>query len=625
MPHVYCLRDPVLVALHATSDSLIALSYLLIPLALIILVRPRQDLAFRSAYILFGVFILACGATHILGVVTLWHPVYRLEGIVKAVTAVASAGTAVLLFRLLPKAAELRAPAEWKQELADRRRAEEEIRTLNAELEQRVRERTLQLEAANRNLAEFAATLDKAQVIVQRLDGTILFWNSGAESLYGWPRQEAVGRKSHELLESEFPQPLEEIQAALLEHGTWTGEFQQTCRDGSAIWVASTWALHRNAEGEPMSVVKVNNDITALKRTSEALRTSEATVRSLFENASQGILTVDREGRIVDANAMMQKLFGYEHSELIGASVEMLVPESLRSRHIRHRANYVLKPDVRPLGIGLDLVAHRKDGSEFPVEISLSYVADSQKPLAMAFVSDISARKQANEERESLIARLEGALSEKTVLLKEVHHRVKNNLAVIAGLLGMQADNLHDGPAIVALKENQQRVLSMALIHEYLYANEHLDRVNFGKYVQELVSELCGSYAMESDLISVRINVEEIDLPVHRAIPCGLILNELLSNTLKYAFPRGQRGEITVKFARLDSGVLSLLCQDDGVGMPEGFDWQNSQSLGLRIVRILASQINGELTLDGAGRGTRFELRFSGERGESREQTIRKG
>jgi PAS domain S-box-containing protein len=616
MPHIYCLRDPVLVALHAISDGLIALSYFLIPLALILLVRRRRDLAFRWAYILFGVFILACGATHVLAIITLWYPVYRLEGLVKAITAIASACAAVLLFRLLPQALDFSGPAEW-QEIEDRRRAQGQIMILNANLEERVRERTLQLEAANQNLAEFAAILDKAQLIIQKLDGTILYWNSGAESLYGWPRQEAVGRKSHELLESELPQPLEEIQTALLQHGSWAGEFEQKCRDGSTIWVASSWSLHRNASGEPVSVLKVNNDITPLKRTTEALRISNATARSLFENASQGILTADREGRIVDANAMLLKLFGYERSELMGASVEMLVPESLRDRHVGHRANYALKPSVRPMGIGLDLVAHRKDGSEFPVEISLSYVADPQSLLAMAFISDISARKQANQERESLIRRLESALSEKTVLLKEVHHRVKNNLAVIAGLLGMQADTLHDELAIVALKENQQRVLSMALIHEYLYATEHLDRVNFGKYVQQLVNELCGSYAIQSDLVGVTINVEEIDLSVHRAIPCGLILNELLSNTLKYAFPGGRRGNITVQFGRLTSGGLWLSCQDDGVGMPESFDWQNSRSLGLRIVKILAKQIDGELTLDCNGGGTRFELRFSSDRSEN--------
>jgi PAS domain S-box-containing protein len=496
----------------------------------------------------------------------------------------------------------------------------EECRRANAELENTARERTLQLEAANAQLAELTATLDKAQTIIQKLDGTILFWNSGAESLYGWPRQEALGRKSHELLETELPQPFEEIQAELLRHDSWTGEFRQRCRDGTIIWVASYWALHRNAAGEPVSVVKVNNDVTALKYTSEALRTSEATTRSLFENASQGILTADREGRIVDANATVHELFGYGPAELIGARMELLLPERFRVRHIGHRSAYAQQPHSRPMGLSMDLVGLRKNGTEFPVEVSLSYIEERHGGLSMAFISDITARKQAHQEREGvMISQLEDALSEKTVLLKEVHHRVKNNLAVIAGLLGMQADTLDDPKASVALAESQQRVLSMALIHEYLYSTERLDRVNFGRYLEQLANELCASYAIKADLVTIAVDAEEIDVPVHRAIPCGLILNELLSNALKYAVPNGRSGEIHVRFARLPSGLLSLSCQDGGVGMPENFDWKNAKSLGLRIVGILVKQIDGEITLDRSKAGTRFELRFPASSGAASE------
>jgi len=215
-------------------------------------------------------------------------------------------------------------------------------------------------------------------------------------------------------------------------------------------------------------------------------------------------------------------------------------------------------------------------------------------------------------ERERLIDNLKGALSEKTVLLREVHHRVKNNLAVVAGLLGMQANAAASEPTNTALAESQQRVLSMALIHEYLYATEYLDRVNFGKYLEQLANQLCVSYAIESDLVGIGIEAEEIELPVHDAIPCGLILNELLSNALKYAFPDGRSGKIRIHFYRLQSGELSLSCHDDGVGIPESFDWQNPKSLGLRIVSILTKQIDGELTLDRSSSGTRFELRFPG-------------
>lgn len=458
---------------------------------------------------------------------------------------------------------------------------------------------------------EYAAALEQTHAIVQDLNGTIVNWTRGAEAMYGWTRDEALGCNSHELLDVCLPQPLEKIRAALLETGNWTGEFQQRCRDGTKIWVVGRWTLLRDAAGEPLSVIKLNNDITALKNSESALRASEATARSFFENATPGILTADREGRIVDANAMAIGLFGYPREELIGSPAEMLLPEALRDRHIGHRAGYALRPRARPMGQGMDLVARRKDGSVFPVEISLSFVAEHQGGgLVIAYISDISARKQSEQERENLIRRLESALAEKTVLLKEVHHRVKNNLAVIAGLLGMHAEAMDGDRSARALEESQQRVASMALIHEYLYSTEHLDRVNFGKYLEELAHELFVTYALEPELISVTVDAEEIDLGVHRAIPCGLIFNELFSNALKYAFPDGRNGRISICFARLESGDLVLSCADDGVGIPATFDWQNSQSVGLRVVRILAGQIDGTLTLDRTGGGTRFELTF---------------
>jgi PAS domain S-box-containing protein len=346
-----------------------------------------------------------------------------------------------------------------------------------------------------------------------------------------------------------------------------------------------------------------------LKRTGDALRASEARARSLFENAGQGILTTDVEGRIVDANAMVERLFGYTPSELIGSSVEMLLPPALRRRYAgyRSRARY---PNARHVRQGMDLIALRKDGAKFPVEVSLSFVGEQHDGLSIAFVSDITARKKAEREREDLIARLEDALGEKTVLLQEVHHRVKNNLAIIAALLGMQSSAIEDDRAKVAFEASQHRVLSMARIHEFLYATKNLDRVAFRKYLEKLTGELCDSYSVSTS-INVSIEAEDIDLPMDQAIPCGLILNELLSNTLKYAFPEGRAGSIVVRFVRLSSGTLSLSCSDDGIGMPETFHWGTAKSLGLRIVRILSKQIDGELTMHSGSGGTKFELRFN--------------
>ena len=184
----------------------------------------------------------------------------------------------------------------------------------------------------------------------------------------------------------------------------------------------------------------------------------------------------------MDVNATVQTIFGYSSSELIGAPVEMLLPKSLRKRHAAHRAEYHLQPRARAMGQGMDLLARRRDGTEFPVEISLCYLAGDQDGLSMAFISDITTRRRADKEREEMISSLNGALSEKTVLLKEVHHRVKNNLAVIAALLGMQAKILEDEQAKFVGESRKDSVDGSDLLHEFLYATEHLDKVAFGKY-----------------------------------------------------------------------------------------------------------------------------------------------
>lgn len=335
---------------------------------------------------------------------------------------------------------------------------------------------------------------------------------------------------------------------------------------------------------------------------------SEAGARLLFDKACQAIVSIDREGFILDANPMAERLFGYKIAELKCMSVDALIPESMRGRHRDLREEYERRPRTRTMGIGMDLVAHRKDGSDFPVEIGLSHLPE--EGITVAFISDISQRKKASQERETLILRLESALGEKTVLLKEINHRVKNNLSVISALLGMQADEIENEQARSALSDSQQRVLSMALVQEYLYADEHLDRVNFGKYMRQLADQIGAAWMVDPDRIRVSVEAEEVDIPVTRAIPAGLILNELLSNAFKHAFPDGRSGNIDLRFTKLDARCVSLSCQDNGVGIPEGFDWQHAESLGLRIIQILAKQIDGTLTLDRTRGGTRFEILF---------------
>lgn len=201
-------------------------------------------------------------------------------------------------------------------------------------------------------------------------------------------------------------------------------------------------------------------------------------------------------------------------------------------------------------------------------------------------------------------------LREKEVLLKEVHHRVKNNLQVISSLVGMQAEGTRDETVREVLEDVTYRVRSMALVHEKLYQSESLASINFAEYTRSLLNYLWRAHGSAVESVGLTLDLEPVSLPVDTAIPCGLILNELAGNALKHAFRGRTEGEVTVTLHEAGDGRISLSVGDDGVGFPAGFDWQQAGSLGLRLVQMLAGQLRADVTIGSEG-GTRFEITFS--------------
>jgi len=214
---------------------------------------------------------------------------------------------------------------------------------------------------------------------------------------------------------------------------------------------------------------------------------------------------------------------------------------------------------------------------------------------------DITERKRAEEQ-------LRVALKEKEVLLKEIHHRVKNNLAVISSLLNMQSKYIKDRKTLEVFRESQNRVKTMALIHTKLYQSTDLARIDFADYIKKLAADLFDSYRLEPDRVSLLLNVENVYLDVNVAIPCGLIINELLSNALKHAFPEGCRGEVRINL-RLEDETVTLTVADNGIGFPENIDFRNTESLGLQLVTALVMQLGGEIELT-RDKGSTFRISF---------------
>ena len=214
---------------------------------------------------------------------------------------------------------------------------------------------------------------------------------------------------------------------------------------------------------------------------------------------------------------------------------------------------------------------------------------------------NITARKQVEEQ-------IKTSLKEKEVLLREIHHRVKNNMQVITSLLSLQESKIDDDKYSNLLQESKDRITAMTLVHEKLYQSESLANINFPEYISSLASTLFQAYRTTGN-IALKMDVEDVSIRIDSAIPCGLILNELISNSLKHAFPDEREGEIRIDFHADDDDNITLIVGNNGVEFPEDLDWKNTESLGLQLVNLLTEQLHGTIELDRSS-GTAFEIRW---------------
>ena len=227
---------------------------------------------------------------------------------------------------------------------------------------------------------------------------------------------------------------------------------------------------------------------------------------------------------------------------------------------------------------------------------------DELKNTLRLLKQEIDERKQAEEQ-------IEASLKEKEVLLKEIHHRVKNNLQVISSMLNLQSQHITDKASLAMFQESQNRIRAMALIHEKLYTSEDLSHIDIASYIHSLTHQLITTYSTASSRVSMDIAITDIFLTITTAIPCGLIINELVSNALKHAFPQQREGTITVSITPSNKDSLILTVSDTGIGFPEGIDFRNTDTLGMQLVNSLVEQLEGTITLD-RSKGTRVRIEF---------------
>jgi PAS domain S-box-containing protein len=320
---------------------------------------------------------------------------------------------------------------------------------------------------------------------------------------------------------------------------------------------------------------------------------------AVLKGISDPMLVVDRDGRITFFNEPASSLTGFASAEAIGQPVAEVtkagdaggIRESIRKGDVvRGFEDAIVTRDGRTAIVR---------GSSAPLKD-----ADGKAIGTILLLHDITREREADE-------RIKAQLKEKEVLLKEIHHRVKNNLQIISSLLNLQSTYIRDQQALGMFKESQNRVRSMALIHEKLYQSKDIARIDFAEYIRNLAGNLIRSYGSSPAMVKLVIDADHISLGVDTAIPCGLIINELVTNSLKYAFPDGRRGEICVALKHENGdGLYRLVVTDNGVGLPPAIEPRKTSTLGLQLVTTLVDQLNGTIEIK-RGDGTEFIITFS--------------
>jgi PAS domain S-box-containing protein len=375
-------------------------------------------------------------------------------------------------------------------------------------------------------------------------------------------------------------------------------EYRIYTRNGRLLWMNDQANLIYDQSGQPTQIQGMMFDITRRKEAEEALYDSVRRIRLIADNVPALIAYIDNGEIYRFANRQFQEW--YATNDIVGRHLRDIAGE----RQYQAIRNYV---DTALSGspITFDYARVYPDGRRRFVEIAYipHFAADGHVLGFFTLVQDLTERKVAEEQ-------IKASLEEQVLLIKEIHHRVKNNLQVISSLLFLQSEQVADPLLRTILQDSQNRVKSMALIHEKLYQAKDQARVDVAEYIQNLTGYLFRSYAAQASSIQLHVKVDNVQLGIDTAMPCGLIINELLSNALKHAFPADCPGEIRVELQQEADDQYILLVSDNGVGIPPAFELHKNSSLGLQLVHTLVKQLDGTIEINRNG-GAEFRIRFA--------------
>ena len=390
-------------------------------------------------------------------------------------------------------------------------------------------------------------------------------------------------------------------------------------KDGRKIPVLFSASLMHSANGMNQGIVCVATDITERKK-------AEAQISKLFsavEQCTVSIVITNTNGTIEYVNPEFSLITGYSFEEAIGKN-----PQILKSGEHGPEVYKGLWETITSGKVWYGELHNRKKSGELYWEsVSIAPVRDTRDVIThfVGVKEDITERRKAEDQ-------IKSSLKEKEILLQEIHHRVKNNLQVIISLLSLQSKDIKDKKVLKMFKESQDRVHSISLVHEGIYRSKDLAHIKLEGYVKKLTSDLLKSYKVNEGIITLKVDAENMSIGIDTSIPCGLIINELLSNSLKHAFPEKRKGEIDIKIHRTGDSEIEMIFRDNGIGLPEKYDFRDSPGFGFRmIIDLVEYKLMGRINLirgesfpsalaeastvpayrqAGGGEGTQFQILF---------------
>jgi PAS domain S-box-containing protein len=355
-----------------------------------------------------------------------------------------------------------------------------------------------------------------------------------------------------------------------------------------------------DADNNAVQIIGLLQNIDDNRKIKDALSESELSYRNLFNTIEDAIYIQDETGAFLDVNNGAIKMYGYQKEEFVGQGPEFLsAPDKNEFELVKQK----LADALQGIPQQFEFWGKKKDGTIFLKDVKIYKGSYFGKDVIIAHAQDITKRKK--EEK-----KMQATLAEKNALLREVHHRVKNNLQAMIYLIEMQIDKLDDEKMQIFLRELQEQARTMSLVYEQLYQSDYLAQVDMNEYLNNLTSNVIQVFGLGKD-ISFNVNANDVLLDVETAMPCGLIVNELLTNSLKYAFTDGlKKTPIINVLLKNENNVITILVSDNGIGLPANLDWENTDSLGLKLVNFWVKyQLAGSIKVD-LENGTNYIISF---------------